>query len=439
MRSRTALRLARDAGGSRAPGGIRLPGVDELITLGVKAYARGDLEESARLWRGALELDPGNERVRTYLEQLGSARVADDWTLPRLDLLDDEPPPDGASPPGPSSPSTANGAPTADVPAGQTAPEPEQPELPGSRRFSVPPDAFPAPHRVVTHRTLRMLAAAAGLAVLVGLAAWGLHAALRRDNPSLSRARDAVAAAWARVSALSEGVAERATEKLRGASHEKPVPAPAATQPPRPPGKPSRPATTAAASSPAQASSGTVAAVARPFDGSPASVLPGARWGMSVDEVASRLPGASLVSLPVPSTVPGLLLRARAGTVQLAGLRCSTDLLFDDGGRLRGILLGARIAGGARDAFGEVASYLRTALGDPGEEERGAAGTGPWRARARWTVPSGSVDLEGGEGQPDATHVLAVDVRDGGVEPVREGQVSVVLLARTSPVLAPEP
>jgi tetratricopeptide (TPR) repeat protein len=48
----------------------------ELIDEGIRAFTRGLFAEAERCWRAALDLEPGNERARTYLAQLqgGSAR-----------------------------------------------------------------------------------------------------------------------------------------------------------------------------------------------------------------------------------------------------------------------------------------------------------------------------------------------------------------------------
>jgi hypothetical protein len=50
----------------------------ELIDAGIRAFTRGLFAEAERCWRAALDLEPGNERARTYLAQLqgGSARPA---------------------------------------------------------------------------------------------------------------------------------------------------------------------------------------------------------------------------------------------------------------------------------------------------------------------------------------------------------------------------
>ena len=45
----------------------------ELIDQGIKAFTRGLHADAERFWREALELDPGNERVRSYLNQLRAA------------------------------------------------------------------------------------------------------------------------------------------------------------------------------------------------------------------------------------------------------------------------------------------------------------------------------------------------------------------------------
>jgi tetratricopeptide (TPR) repeat protein len=45
----------------------------ELIDHGIKAFTRGLHADAERYWREALELDPGNERVRGYLRQLRPA------------------------------------------------------------------------------------------------------------------------------------------------------------------------------------------------------------------------------------------------------------------------------------------------------------------------------------------------------------------------------
>ena len=42
----------------------------ELIDHGIKAFTRGLHGDAERYWREALEIDPGNERVRGYLRQL---------------------------------------------------------------------------------------------------------------------------------------------------------------------------------------------------------------------------------------------------------------------------------------------------------------------------------------------------------------------------------
>jgi tetratricopeptide (TPR) repeat protein len=44
--------------------------VAELLDQGVKAYTRGESAEAERFWKEALELEPGNERVRAYLRQV---------------------------------------------------------------------------------------------------------------------------------------------------------------------------------------------------------------------------------------------------------------------------------------------------------------------------------------------------------------------------------
>ncbi len=48
----------------------------ELIDRGIKAFTRGLHADAERHWREALELDPGNERVRGYLSQLKPAQAA---------------------------------------------------------------------------------------------------------------------------------------------------------------------------------------------------------------------------------------------------------------------------------------------------------------------------------------------------------------------------
>ncbi|HET6923386.1 MAG TPA: hypothetical protein VFI16_09580 [Anaeromyxobacteraceae bacterium] len=48
----------------------------ELIDQGIKAFTRGLHADAERHWREALELDPGNERVRGYLRQLAPGQVA---------------------------------------------------------------------------------------------------------------------------------------------------------------------------------------------------------------------------------------------------------------------------------------------------------------------------------------------------------------------------
>ncbi|HEU4381931.1 MAG TPA: hypothetical protein VFR85_00405 [Anaeromyxobacteraceae bacterium] len=95
----------------------------ELIDRGIKAFTRGLRAEAERCWREALEIDPGNERVRGYLRQLQPAR---------------DPPGDG---PG----QVAPGAPASSAPAPRAAP-PEASTPTGARSGSPPAQEFaPSP------------------------------------------------------------------------------------------------------------------------------------------------------------------------------------------------------------------------------------------------------------------------------------------------------
>jgi len=46
------------------------------MDLGIRAYTRGELDDAERSWREVLELDPGNERARSYLELVAGKRPA---------------------------------------------------------------------------------------------------------------------------------------------------------------------------------------------------------------------------------------------------------------------------------------------------------------------------------------------------------------------------
>ncbi len=48
----------------------------ELMDLGIRAYTRGELDDAERSWREVLELEPGNERARSYLELVAGKRPA---------------------------------------------------------------------------------------------------------------------------------------------------------------------------------------------------------------------------------------------------------------------------------------------------------------------------------------------------------------------------
>jgi len=48
----------------------------ELMDLGIRAYTRGELDAAERSWREVLELEPANERARSYLELVAAKRPA---------------------------------------------------------------------------------------------------------------------------------------------------------------------------------------------------------------------------------------------------------------------------------------------------------------------------------------------------------------------------
>jgi hypothetical protein len=109
----------------------------ELIDEGIRAFTRGLFAEAERCWRAALDLEPGNERARTYLAQLqgGSARP-------------------GAQAPGPGNgraeiaagPFQAPGARPATTPAPRPATTPApRPLPPGVMRPVTTPVPRPAP------------------------------------------------------------------------------------------------------------------------------------------------------------------------------------------------------------------------------------------------------------------------------------------------------
>ena len=92
-----------------------MPSLAELIDHGIKAFTRGLHGDAERYWREALQIDPGNARVKGYLSQLESATPAEAGPARRA-----APPgaPAQAAPPGP-----ARKAPPV-VPAQEFAPSP---------------------------------------------------------------------------------------------------------------------------------------------------------------------------------------------------------------------------------------------------------------------------------------------------------------------------
>ncbi len=468
-----------------------MPGVDELILLGVRAYVQGQLEESARLWREALEVDPGNERARRYLFQLqgetlrepppftpGSSPPAcvDTPSLTRAETPSpaptESPPPEALAPPPPEVPAPpapeAPDSPSSEAREAQQLPRPPTPadatdpaatpdasprQSPSTGRFKLPDHARAASARRAAPRWLRPVAIGIAVTCVAGLSAWGVVEISRREGPSIvASAWGGVQAAWSRLSTLPGWLPGRGKERRAGIAPENPGkpsdPSSGATSKPgdaRKAGQPagdrsgSRSPSASPSSSPGANGTRLASVTLGGFDGAPARLLPGARWGMTVEEALARLPSAASVPKPGPAQVPGLVRLARAGPVILEGQRYRADLLFGEDGGLKAILLASSVPGGARDAFEALARRLRTELGAPAEEDGAAPGDRPWRGRSRWTAPHGSIDVEGRDADDAEARLLAVDVRRGSVRPIPNGNVSIVLLDRDTPVHAREP
>ncbi len=94
----------------------------ELIDHGIKAFTRGLHADAERYWREALELDPGNERVRGYLSQLRPAAEAPSQAAPAV--ADARAAAVGSPAPAPKAPAPAPKAPARAPKASAPVPQP---------------------------------------------------------------------------------------------------------------------------------------------------------------------------------------------------------------------------------------------------------------------------------------------------------------------------
>jgi tetratricopeptide (TPR) repeat protein len=110
----------------------------ELLEQGIRAYTRGALEEAERCWTSALDLEPHNDRARSYLDVLvakrGAASREPAVPLPAPVSRAVPLPPPAAVPPAPSPPHAS--APAAPIPL---------PGPPAAHAGWMQPPAAPAP------------------------------------------------------------------------------------------------------------------------------------------------------------------------------------------------------------------------------------------------------------------------------------------------------